>query len=185
MISLLLITILALFCQPQEAQQTRVKDVQKPPASKERNIVIKLRTGEELRGSLLKVDSESVDFTVKGLLQSVPLDEVEQINFKPVNAADTSSDVAPMTATLRPTILYKERAAYTAAARDNKIEGTVTLSIEYLANGRIGQVRVVRGLPDGLTESAIEAAKRIRFNPAVKNGVPVSVRGTIEFNFRL
>ena len=93
--------------------------------------------------------------------------------------------VEPMTATLRPTILYKERAKYTEEARTNKVQGTVTLSVEYLADGRIGQVRVVRGLPDGLSESAIEAAKRIRFNPAVKNGVPVSVRGNIEFNFTL
>jgi TonB family protein len=93
--------------------------------------------------------------------------------------------VEPMSATLRPTILYKERAKYTEEARTNKVQGTVTLSVEYLANGTIGQVRVVRGLPDGLSESAIEAAKRIRFNPAVKNGVPVSVRGNIEFNFTL
>lgn len=93
--------------------------------------------------------------------------------------------VEPMTATLRPTILYKERAKYTEEARTNKVQGTVTLSVEYLADGRIGQVRVVRGLPDGLSESAIEAAKRIRFNPAVKNGAPVSVRGNIEFNFTL
>lgn len=93
--------------------------------------------------------------------------------------------IEPMTATLRPTILYKERAKYTEEARTNKVQGTVTLNVEYLADGRIGQIRVVRGLPDGLSESAIEAAKRIRFNPAVKNGVPVGVRGNIEFNFTL
>jgi hypothetical protein len=40
-------------------------------------------------------------------------------------------------------------------------------------------------LPDGLTEKAIEAAKKIRFNPAVKNGAPVSVRGQLEFSFNL
>lgn len=93
--------------------------------------------------------------------------------------------IEPVSATLRPTILYKERAKYTEEARANKVQGTVILSIEYLANGTIGQVRVVRGLPDGLTESAIDAARKIRFNPAVRNGAPVSVRGNVEFNFTL
>jgi len=93
--------------------------------------------------------------------------------------------VEPMTAALRPTILYRERARYTEEARANKIQGTVVLSVVYTADGRISDIRVVRGLPDGLSESAIEAAKKIRFRPAVKNGAPVSVRGNIEFNFTL
>jgi Gram-negative bacterial TonB protein C-terminal len=38
-------------------------------------------------------------------------------------------------------------------------------------------------LPDGLTEKAIEAAKKTRFQPAVNNGMPVSVRGDLSFNF--
>lgn len=93
--------------------------------------------------------------------------------------------VEPMSASLRPTIIYRERAKYTEEARANKIQGTVVLSVVYTFDGRISDIRVVRGLPDGLTESAIEAAKRIRFQPAVKAGQPVSVRGNIEFNFTL
>lgn len=93
--------------------------------------------------------------------------------------------IEPMTASLRPTIIYRERARYTEEARANKIQGTVVLSVVYTADGRITDIRVVRGLPDGLSESAIEAAKKIRFRPAVKNGQPVSVRGNIEFNFTL
>ncbi len=93
--------------------------------------------------------------------------------------------VEPMTASLRPTILYKEKARYTEEARQNKIQGTVALNVVFTADGRITNIRVVRGLPYGLTERAIEAAQRIRFQPAVKAGVPVSVRGTIEFTFNL
>jgi TonB family protein len=59
------------------------------------------------------------------------------------------------------------------------------LNVVFRADGRITNIRVVRGLPDGLTEKAIEAALKIRFNPAVKNGVPVSVRGNVEFAFSL
>lgn len=93
--------------------------------------------------------------------------------------------VEPMSASLRPTILYKERAKYTEEARANKIQGSVLVALTYTFDGRITDIKVVRGLPDGLTESAIEAAKRIRFQPAVKNGQPVSVRGQLEFNFTL
>jgi TonB family protein len=93
--------------------------------------------------------------------------------------------VEPMTASLRPTILYREKAKYTEEARQNKIQGTVVLQVVFNVNGSISDVRVIRGLPDGLTEKAIEAAKKIRFNPAVKNGAPVSVRGSLEFTFNL
>jgi len=93
--------------------------------------------------------------------------------------------IETMTATLRPTILYREKAKYTEEARQNKIQGTVVLQVVFNVNGTISDIRVVRGLPDGLTEKAIEAAKRIRFNPAVKSGTPVSVRGNLEFSFNL
>lgn len=93
--------------------------------------------------------------------------------------------VEPMSASLRPTIIYKEKAKYTEEARQNKIQGTVVLNVVFTADGRITNIRVVRGLPDGLTEKAIEAAQRIRFNPAVRSGQPVSVRGNLEFTFNL
>lgn len=93
--------------------------------------------------------------------------------------------IEPMSASLRPTILYKEKAKYTEEARQNKIQGTVVLSVVFTADGRITNIKVVRGLPDGLTEKAIEAAQRIRFNPAVRAGAPVSVRGNLEFTFNL
>jgi len=93
--------------------------------------------------------------------------------------------VQPMSAALKPTILYKEKAKYTEEARQNKIQGTVVLNVVFTADGRISNIRVVRGLPDGLTEKAIEAAQKIRFRPAVKNGSPVSVRGNLEFTFNL
>ncbi|HKX32462.1 MAG TPA: energy transducer TonB [Blastocatellia bacterium] len=93
--------------------------------------------------------------------------------------------IQPMSNALKPTILYKEKAKYTEEARQNKIQGVVTLSVVFGSDGVVSQIRVVRGLPDGLTEKAIEAAKKIRFQPAVKNGSPVSVRGNLEFTFNL
>ncbi len=93
--------------------------------------------------------------------------------------------VQPMDKTTRPTILYQEKARYTKEARDNKTEGTVLLSVVFGADATLGSIKVVRGLPDGLTENAIEAARKIRFKPAEKDGKPVSVRGSLEYYFRL
>jgi len=90
-----------------------------------------------------------------------------------------------MSEKLKPTILYREKAKYTEEARQHKVEGTVVLTVVFGADGRIHDIRKVRGLPEGLTETSIEAAQKIRFQPAVQNGKPVSVRATLEFSFAL
>jgi TonB family protein len=80
-------------------------------------------------------------------------------------------------------ILSKPPASYTDAARLHEIQGTVNLRVIFLANGTIGGVSPVSGLPFGLTEMAIAAARQIRFEPAKKNGVPCTVAKTVTFNF--
>jgi TonB family protein len=97
-------------------------------------------------------------------------------------ATDT---IQPMSRSIRPLILYKEKAEYTREARNNKVEGTVVLNVVFRVDGQISEIKVIRGLPDGLTENAVIAAKKIRFEPAMKDGQPVSVRGTLEFTFSL
>jgi TonB family protein len=93
--------------------------------------------------------------------------------------------IQPMSVSMRPTILYKEKAVYTEEARSNKVSGVVVLNVVFGADGKIGNIRVLRGLPLGLTEQAIIAAQAIRFLPAVIDGKPVSVRGNLEFTFNL
>jgi TonB family protein len=94
-------------------------------------------------------------------------------------------DLYVMGPNLKPTILYREKAKYTEEARQNRVQGTVMLNIVFGADGLIHNIRVVRGLPNGLTETAIEAAQRIRFQPATKDGKAVSVSATLEFGFAL
>ncbi|MFN0111632.1 MAG: energy transducer TonB [Blastocatellia bacterium] len=97
----------------------------------------------------------------------------------------TDNAIPTMTRDLRPTILFRPRAKYTEAARQNRVQGSVILSVIYGADGLVHDIRVQRGLPDGLTEEAISVAQQIRFNPAVREGKPISVRGSIEYNFTL
>ncbi len=74
---------------------------------------------------------------------------------------------------------------YTNAARDNSVEGTITARVTFKADGTIGKIFLVTLLPHGLNQKAIEAAKKIKFLPAVKNGIPITVVKQIEYNFKL
>lgn len=97
----------------------------------------------------------------------------------------TTPTVRPLTPAERPTIIYKERARYTEEARAANMQGTVMLSVIYRSDGRLIVHHVVRELPYGLTMNAIEAAEKIRFQPAQKDGKPISVQNQVEFNFTI
>jgi TonB family protein len=91
----------------------------------------------------------------------------------------------PVGVTQKVKILSKPRASYTDAARQNNVQGSVTLRITFLASGQIGGISPVSGLPYGLTEQAIAAARSIRFEPAKRNGVPYTTSVTIQYGFTI
>jgi TonB family protein len=93
--------------------------------------------------------------------------------------------VQPTSQTLRPRILYREKARYNDEARRAGVVGVVVMSVVFGGDGNIGDIKIIRGLPFGLMEQAISAAKRIRFEPAIESGEPVSVRTNLEFTFDL
>jgi periplasmic protein TonB len=61
----------------------------------------------------------------------------------------------------------------------------VVLSGEVDTNGKLRNVRVVRGLGLGLDEKAMEAVKQWKFRPGYQHGRPVVAAATIEVNFHL
>lgn len=82
-------------------------------------------------------------------------------------------------------IIAKPRPTYTDSARAANIQGTVRLRVIFLANGGIGSIAPVTGLPNGLTEQAISCAKRVVFLPKRVNGVPVTVVKQVEYSFSI
>jgi TonB family protein len=80
-------------------------------------------------------------------------------------------------------LLAKPEAGYTADARKNEIAGTVILIVVLAKTGQVQNIRVVSGLPYGLTEQAINAARQIKFTPAMIDGTPVSTWMRLEYNF--
>jgi protein TonB len=85
----------------------------------------------------------------------------------------------------RAVITAKPRPSYTKEARRNGVQGFVRLKVLLSARGRIARVRVVKGLPAGLTENGIRAACRMEFKPAMKDGQAVAQWLTAEYVFRL
>ncbi|MBA3354961.1 MAG: energy transducer TonB [Pyrinomonadaceae bacterium] len=82
-------------------------------------------------------------------------------------------------------VLSKPEPQYTEEARKNQIVGTVVLRAVFTSGGQVTNIRSVNGLPFGLTERAIAAARQIKFSPATKDGRPVSMYIQLEYNFNL
>jgi TonB family protein len=84
-----------------------------------------------------------------------------------------------------PRLLREVRADYSDEARRANITGEVVLEIIVRANGTVGDVKVMRGLPMGLNDRAIEAVRQWRFAPARMKGTPVDVVVEVGVEFKL
>jgi tetratricopeptide (TPR) repeat protein len=104
--------------------------------------------------------------------------------FRAYGALGTRPD-SDISRRLRPEILYREKSNYTDAARNAKIQGTVILMVVFADDGVLKHIMAIQGLSHGLTEQAIAAARKIRFKPAMRDGKPVSLIGSLEYSFNL
>ena len=86
---------------------------------------------------------------------------------------------------IKVSVITKPEPRYTEEARKNSITGTVVLRAVFSSSGVVTNIHPVTGLPDGLTERAIAAAKQIRFIPAIKDGRFVSMWIELQYNFNL
>ena len=120
------------------------------------------------------------------VLRRVANGEVQTAGFDQRASAPTRPSVAATKPIDRPVeIVFKPTPEYTDEARSARIEGTVSLELEFTAAGDVRVLRVVRGLGYGLDEAAQRAALRIRFTPAHSDGTPVDSRATVHITFRL
>lgn len=104
-------------------------------------------------------------------------DAMSQSNAQP---SYSSSEV-----TTKAQILSRPDPLYTEGARKSGISGMVRLRMLLSFDGRVRHILVLKGLGGGLTEKAINAARGIKFTPAIKDGRPVSQFITIEYNFHI
>lgn len=81
--------------------------------------------------------------------------------------------------------IAKPRASYTDSARSNQTQGTIKLAVEFGADGEIKAIVPFQTLPGGLTANTIDAVRKIKFEPAVKNGKPVTSIEILEYSFSI
>jgi len=85
----------------------------------------------------------------------------------------------------RPVRISGPKPQYTEEARKNEVSGSVILRVLVGADGDVKQVRLVSGLPYGLNEKAIDAARQTKFKPAMKDGQPVAFWVQLEIGFNI
>ncbi len=85
-----------------------------------------------------------------------------------------------------PKVISKPKPEYTEEARQQHIEGVVTIHIKVLPNGAVQVVGITRGLGHGLDESATRAIENTRFEPATDaSGTPITWDGIVNVAFQL
>jgi TonB family protein len=95
------------------------------------------------------------------------------------NSSKFNSKIKPLQ------IISKPIAKYTDRARQNQIQGAVTLRVTFTASGQIENISPLNELPDGLTEQAISAARLIKFEPLKRNGVLQTTIKLVQYNFTI
>jgi TonB family protein len=99
--------------------------------------------------------------------------------------ADPEGPFAAADVTTRAVIRLRPEPVFTEEAGKNGTEGVVRLRAVLAASGEVKNITVIKGLPDGLTQSAIAAAKQVKFTPARKDGREVSQWVTIDYHFNI
>jgi protein TonB len=84
-----------------------------------------------------------------------------------------------------PVVIGKIEPVYPEFAKRNKLQGTVILEVEVLKDGSIREIRVRRGIGGGLDEAAIEAVRKVKFQPGKSSGQPVDCMVIIPVEFKI
>jgi TonB family protein len=75
-------------------------------------------------------------------------------------------------------------AAYPETARKAKARGEVRLRVVLASDGTVKYIFPMKPLKHGLTEAAIEAASKLKFELAIRDGKPASQFATLSYEFK-
>jgi periplasmic protein TonB len=93
----------------------------------------------------------------------------------PVNVSNLGSKMVAMTPP-----------RYPVESRRRKEQGTVVLSLLLGLDGAVAQINLAQSSGfDRLDKAALEAVRKWRWSPTLRNGEPVAVRGTVDIPFIL
>lgn len=102
----------------------------------------------------------------------------------PVGPPQTRSVFGAGEVKQRARLLESPSAVYPDEARAAGITGEVRLRLVLAADGTVKYLFPMKSLKHGLTEAAMEAARQIKFDPAIRLGQPVSQFATLSYEFK-
>jgi periplasmic protein TonB len=104
----------------------------------------------------------------------------------PPPPATKPATVASPIQRIAPKVIYKPKPDYTAEAKQQHVEGVVTLHIRVLPNGAVEVLAVTKPLGYGLDDSAKRAIMATKFEPATDaSGTPITWDGIVNVTFQL
>ena len=134
--------------------------------------------GQKIHKSTNKLHPCNLSIQGTGEGTGFALDNAYSVNtetiYKPNNY---SAGMKPLQITSKP------RAEYTDEARLRCIDGIVELQVTFFANGRTGNIKILKGLEYGLSKKAVEAAKLIKFEPEIKKHRAVTIARKVSYTF--
>jgi TonB family protein len=164
------------------ARLADAKDVSRmlvPGCSMASQSALKTRVMNLLDGRLRPRTSRRALFTASAAIAAILMAFVA---LKPVRADQVYHAGGDVTS---PSVIYKVDPAYPEDARQERVSGTVVLSLTVGPDGMAHDISIVQHLYPSLDESAIEVLNQWRFAPGTLKGEPVAVKAMIEINFRL
>jgi len=84
-----------------------------------------------------------------------------------------------------PVLVKEVKPAYTKAAMDRGVQGSIELTAIIRKDGTVGDVTIKRSLDEDLDAEGIKATKQWVFRPGTKDDQPVNVQVNIELTFTL
>jgi TonB family protein len=137
------------------------------------------------------IDSQQPN-TKSGDSQNVSLPSSPVLSVQPPDAHSLTADPlavkasSPASANRRNDcyLIYRVEPLYPREAKEQRIEGTVTIHLLIGADGRVRSLRELSG-PGPLVPAALAAARDWRFIPALLNGVPIDAEQDVNIAFRL
>jgi TonB family protein len=73
---------------------------------------------------------------------------------------------------------------YTPDALANKVSGIIRVRVLVDPQGKVQKIRIIAGLPYGLSDEAVRVAQKMTFSPATKRGQPVESWVGVDLSFK-
>jgi TonB family protein len=152
---------------------------QKVPEKKTRKVPIPDPTPDDPEPLLIEDTDEEED------IFDIELDGAIDVPAGPPSPSIMGSAMALGGAVVAPVKIHSPSPPYTEEARRARIQGVVVLQTVVDREGNVAEVKVLKGLPEGLTESATETVMQWRFEPATLEGEPVAVHFILTVSFTI